>query len=103
MKAAVIRTGGKQYRVTEGDVIEIEKIAGDKGAKVEFDEVLLVGGDKVKVGKPTVKGAKVAGEIVGQERGDKIVVFKFKRRKKYRRKAGHRQEHTQVKITGIAG
>ncbi|HMR07514.1 MAG TPA: 50S ribosomal protein L21 [Polyangiaceae bacterium] len=103
MKAAVIRTGGKQYRVAEGDVIQVEKIEGDKGAKVEFGEVLLVGGDSVKVGKPTVSGAKVSGEIVGQERGDKIVVFKFKRRKRHHRKAGHRQNLTQVKITGITG
>ncbi|MEZ4225827.1 MAG: 50S ribosomal protein L21 [Polyangiaceae bacterium] len=103
MKAAVIRTGGKQYRVTEGDVINVEKIVGDKGAKVEFGEVLLIGGDSVKVGKPTVSGAKVAGEIVGQERGDKCTVFKFKRRKRHRKKAGHRQDLTQVKITGIQG
>ena len=103
MSTAVIRTGGKQYRVTEGDTIKVEKLEGDPGAKIQFDEVLLVGGDKPKVGKPTVSGAKVSGEIVAQTRGDKLIVFKFKRRKKYRRKAGHRQALTQVKITGIQG
>ena len=103
MSTAVIRTGGKQYRVSEGDTIKVEKLEGDPGAKIQFDEVLLVGGDKPKVGKPTVSGAKVSGEIVAQTRGDKLIVFKFKRRKKYRRKAGHRQALTQVKITGIQG
>ncbi len=103
MSTAVIRTGGKQYRVTEGDTIKVEKLEGDPGAKIQFDEVLLVGGDKPKVGKPTVSGAKVSGEIIAQTRGDKLIVFKFKRRKKYRRKAGHRQALTQVKITGIQG
>ena len=100
---AVIQTGGKQYRVSEGDTIKVEKLEGEPGAKISFDEVLLVGGDTPKIGKPTVSGAKVSGEIVAQTRGDKLIVFKFKRRKKYRRKAGHRQALTQVKITGIQG
>jgi large subunit ribosomal protein L21 len=103
MSTAVIRTGGKQYRVSEGDTIKVEKLEGDPGAKIQFDEVLLVGGDTPKIGKPTVSGAKVSGEIVAQTRGNKLIVFKFKRRKRYRRKAGHRQALTQVKITGIQG
>jgi large subunit ribosomal protein L21 len=102
-KAAVIRTGGKQYRVSEGDTIQVEKLAGAPGDKIEFSDVLLVSGDTPKVGKPTVSGAKVAGEILAQERGEKLIVFKFIRRKKHRRKAGHRQSLTAVKITSITG
>jgi large subunit ribosomal protein L21 len=99
---AVIRTGGKQYRVTPEDVIVIEKITGDEGSIVEFAEVLMVGGDgSPQVGAPTVSGASVAGQVVTQGRGDKILVFKKKRRKNYRRKAGHRQELTTVRITEI--
>ena len=99
---AVIRTGGKQYRVTPEDVIVIEKITGDEGSIVEFGEVLMVGGDGApQVGAPTVTGASVAGEVVTQGRGDKILVFKKKRRKNYRRKRGHRQELTTVRITEI--
>jgi large subunit ribosomal protein L21 len=103
MKSAVIRSGGKQYRVAEGDSVRIEKLGGNAGDKVEFGEVLLVGGDSPKVGKPTVAGAKVSGEIVEQGRGEKLVVFKFRRRKRHRKKAGHRQAFTEVKITGITG
>jgi large subunit ribosomal protein L21 len=103
MKAAVIRTGGKQYRVSEGDTLSVEKLAGEPGAKVEFEDVLFLGGDSPKIGNPLVKGAKVTGEIVAQRRGEKLVVFKFKRRKRHRRKAGHRQALTNVKITGIQG
>ena len=103
MATAVIRTGGKQYRVSEGDVLRVEKLVGDKGDKVAFDDVLMIGGDTPKVGKPKVAGAKVEGEIVDQGRDKKLVIFKFKRRKKYRRKAGHRQAFTAVKITGITG
>jgi large subunit ribosomal protein L21 len=99
---AVIKTGGKQYRVSEGDTLRVEKLDGDVGAKIEFGEVLMLGGDKVAVGKPTVKGAKVTGEIVAQDRAKKIIVFKMKRRKNYRRKYGHRQPYTEVKITGIS-
>src|SRR5262245_43600937 len=99
---AVIRTGGKQYRVSEGDALRIEKLAGDVGSAISFDEVLLVAGDKVTVGKPLVKGAKVAGQIVAQERAKKVIVFKMRRRKNYRRKNGHRQHYTEVKITGIS-
>jgi len=102
MANAVIRTGGKQYRVAQGDTVTVERLDGDPGTKVEFTEVLLVTGDTPKIGKPTVAGAKVSGEIVEQGRGEKITTFKFKRRKKYRRKSGHRQELTAVKITGIS-
>jgi large subunit ribosomal protein L21 len=100
---AIIKTGGKQYRVEVGTVLRIEKLTGDVGSNVDFDEVLLVGrGDKAKVGTPVVDGAKVSGEIVGQVRGKKLVVYKFRRRKNYRRKNGHRQHYTDIKITGIS-
>ncbi len=99
---AVIKTGGKQYRVSEGDTLQVEKLAGKPGDVIQFDQVLLVGGsDDTRIGTPNVKGASVKAEIVAQTRGKKIVVFKFRRRKNYRRKAGHRQPYTQVKITGI--
>ncbi len=103
MAHAVIRTGGKQYRVTQGDLVRIEKIEGAAGDKVTFDEVLFLGGDSPKFGSPLVSGAKVSGEIVSQGRGEKIIIFKFKRRKKYRRKQGHRQSFTAVKITEVQG
>ena len=99
---AVIKTGGKQYRVAEGQTLHVEKLTGKPGEAITFDQVLLVGGEgKPKVGSPLVKGASVNAEIVAQDRDPKIVVFKFRRRKNYRRKTGHRQPHTQVKITGI--
>ncbi|AKF03364.1 LSU ribosomal protein L21p [Sandaracinus amylolyticus] len=98
----MIKTGGKQYRVTEGDRLRIEKLPGDVGAKLTFDEVLMVGGDKVAVGTPLVKGAKVTAEIVAQDRAKKVIVFKFRRRKNYRRKRGHRQPFTEIKITGVS-
>jgi large subunit ribosomal protein L21 len=98
---AVIRTGGKQYRVTEGDRLRVERLPGDVGAEVEFSEVLMIGGEKVAVGKPLVAGAKVKAQITAQDRGKKIIVFKFRRRKNYRRKRGHRQYFTELKITGI--
>lgn len=103
MATAVIRTGGKQYRVAEGDTVKVEKLAGNPGDKVQLGDVLAVLGDKPKFGKPTVSGAKVEGEIVAQDRGDKLVVFKFKRRKKHRKKQGHRQSYTAVKITSVKG
>ena len=99
---AVIKTGGKQYRVSEGQLLRVEKLPGEKGAAVTFDEVLLVGGDSPKIGKPTVKGAKVSAEIVAQEKGPHIIVFKVRRRKNYRRKNGHQQPYSRVKITGIS-
>jgi large subunit ribosomal protein L21 len=98
---AVIKTGGKQYRVAEGQKLRVEKLIGNAGDKVTFSEVLLIGGDTPKVGQPLVSGASVAAEITAQDRGKKIVVFKFRRRKNYRRKNGHRQPYTELKITGI--
>jgi len=103
MANAVIRTGGKQYRVAPGDVLRIEKLAGSPGDKITFDEVLFLGGDSPKFGAPLISGAKVSAEIVAQDRGEKIVIFKFKRRKKHRRKNGHRQSFTAVKITEVLG
>jgi large subunit ribosomal protein L21 len=101
---AVIQTGGKQYRVEPGKTITVEKLAGDAGAQIVFDQVLLVSsgdGGNVTVGKPLVAGAKVTGSIVEQTRGDKLVVFKFRRRKNYVRRNGHRQDLTTVKIADI--
>ena len=98
---AVIRTGGKQYRVAQGDRLRVEKLPGEPGSKITFEEVLMIGGDKVSVGAPLVKGAKVSAEIVAQERAKKVIVFKFRRRKNYRRKRGHRQPFTELTITGI--
>jgi large subunit ribosomal protein L21 len=101
---AVIKTGGKQYRVAPQDFIEIEKLQGDVGTKVEFAEVLMVGGEgEPRVGAPTVTGVKVQGEVVRQGRGEKVIIFKKRRRHTFRRKKGHRQELTTVKITGITG
>ncbi|MBX2804767.1 MAG: 50S ribosomal protein L21 [Hyphomicrobiales bacterium] len=99
---AVIRTGGKQYRVAADDVLEIERIQGKAGDKVDFGEVLMVSDDAgAQIGTPLVKGASVAAELVEQFRGDKIIIFKKKRRTTYRRKQGHRQELTRVRITDI--
>jgi large subunit ribosomal protein L21 len=98
---AVIRTGGKQYRVAPNDIIKVEKIAGKPGEIVELAEVLLLGGDSPKTGSPTIAGALVAAEVLEQTRGDKVVVFKKKRRKNYRRKKGHRQDLTALRITEI--
>ncbi|MGI8853305.1 MAG: 50S ribosomal protein L21 [Methyloceanibacter sp.] len=98
---AVIRTGGKQYRVAPNDIIEVEKIAGRPGDLVELAEVLLLGGASPKTGSPTIAGALVAAEVLEQKRGDKVIVFKKKRRKNYRRTKGHRQELTALRITEI--
>ncbi len=99
---AIIESGGKQYRAEPGKMLSLEKLAGEKGAQVELTKVLLVAdGDSVKVGTPTVEGAKVVSEIVRQGRGQKISVFKFKKRKKYRRRTGHRQSITTVRIKEI--
>ena len=98
---AIIATGGKQYRVSEGDVIYIEKLDAEVDSTVSFD-VLLVGNEgDVKVGTPVVEGVKVEGKVVAQVRGDKIIVFKYKAKKNYRRKQGHRQPYTKVEITKI--
>src|SRR5439155_7197158 len=102
MKYAVIRTGGKQYRVSEGDLVKVEKLAGAVGDTVTLADVLLIGGNgKVKIGSPLVSNAKVTGEIVSQARAKKILVFKKKRRKSYSRQRGHRQYQTTLKITAI--
>lgn len=99
---AIIQSGGKQYRVEPGAVVALERIPGEVGSRVELDKVLLVSdGTMVKVGSPTLSGAKVISQILAQTRGEKIDVFKFKRRKKYRRKTGHRQELTKVRIAEI--
>jgi large subunit ribosomal protein L21 len=99
---AVIRTGGKQYRVAGGQEIVVEKLAGEVGAKLEFGDVLMIGdGEKVNVGAPVIKGAKVTAEVVAQSRGPKIVTIKKKPRNTYRRKLGHRQHQTVVRINDI--
>ena len=99
---AVIATGGKQYRVAEGDVVRIEKLAAELGAAVEFDEVLLVGsGADVKVGAPLVAGSKVSGVVHKHGKGEKKAIVKFRRRKHYLRQGTHRQFYTDVRITGI--
>jgi large subunit ribosomal protein L21 len=102
MKYAVIRTGGKQYRVSEGQLVKIEKLTGEVGDQVTLGDVLFVGGNgEVKIGAPLVGNAKVTGEIVSQSRAKKVIVFKKKRRKSYSRQRGHRQYQTTLKITGI--
>jgi len=98
---AVIKTGGKQYRVAAEDVLKVDKIKGEPGEIVEFGEVLVVGGDSVALGAPTVAGAMVAAEVLDHPRGPKIIAFKKRRRKNSRRKIGHRQEFTLVRITEI--
>lgn len=98
---AVIKTGGKQYKVAADDVITIEKLAGDAGETVTFDQVLLIGGETTVVGAPTVAGATVSGTVVEQGRAKKVIIFKKRRRKSWRKKEGHRQEQTTVKITAI--
>ncbi len=100
---AVIRTGGKQYRVSQGDTLRVEKLLGNVGDMITLNEVLLLGGDAIKIGQPMVAGATVEAKITGQGRGEKIIVFKFRRRKNYRRKSGHRQPITTLQITGIKG
>jgi len=97
---AIIATGGKQYRVSEGDIIFIEKLENNVDDEVSFP-VLMLSGEQVTTGKPYVEGAKVTGKVLQQGRGQKIIIFKYKSKKNYRRKAGHRQPFTKVEITGI--
>ena len=100
---AVVKTGGKQYKVAQGDVIQVEKLVGEAGTKVQLAQVLMINDNgKAKIGAPFVAGAKVDAEIVGQERSRKVIVFKKKRRQNYRRKNTHRQDYTILRITGIA-
>ena len=99
---AVIKTGGKQYRVAAGDKLNVETLSGDVGAEIQFDEVLMVSdGDDVTVGAPLVDGARVTAKVLEHGRGEKIRIIKFKRRKHYRRTMGHRQNYTRVEITGV--
>jgi large subunit ribosomal protein L21 len=99
---AVIKTGGKQFQVSEGDVIQVEKLEGQPGDTVEIDEVLMLRtDDEIKIGTPMVEGVAVSGTIVDQVKGKKIIVYKFKRRKDYRRKQGHRQRYTNLRIDSI--
>ena len=99
---AVIKTGGKQYKVTEGEFLKVEKLAGEIGDKIEFAEVLMVGGEKITVGAPIVAGASVTAKIAAQGRDKKILVFKSKRRKNSRKLRGHRQHRTVLKIEKIS-
>ena len=100
---AVIATGGKQYRVAEGDVIRVEKLSAEAGASVDFDKVLLVGeGVNVKVGAPYIEGGKVSATVKAHGRGKKVTIVKLRRRKHHRKQAGHRQDYTEVQITGIS-
>jgi len=100
---AVFKTGGKQYRAAEGDVLRVEKLAIDEGASVDFDEVLVVSdGESVKIGEPYVAGGKVTATVQAQGRGKKVKIVKFRRRKHSRKQMGHRQSYTELKITGIS-
>ncbi|MFZ5512808.1 MAG: 50S ribosomal protein L21 [Pseudomonadota bacterium] len=101
---AVIKTGGKQYKVAPGEKLKIEQIPADVGAQVNFDQVLMVGdGDAVKLGNPVVAGASVQATVVAQGRGEKVKIFKMRRRKHYQKHQGHRQNYTEVRIDGISG
>jgi large subunit ribosomal protein L21 len=100
---AVIKTGGKQYRVAEGETLKIESVAGDVGSAIVLDKVLAVGnGDSIKVGKPLVSGASVKATIVSNGRHDKVTIFKMRRRKHYQKHQGHRQNYTEIRIDGIS-
>ena len=98
---AIIATGGKQYKVSEGEVVAVEKLEGEEGTEISFDEVLIVSGDDFKVGNPTIEGASVKGTIVAQGRAKKVIVYRYKPKKGYHKKRGHRQLFTKVKITSI--
>ena len=101
---AIIKTGGKQYRVAAGEKLKVEKLAADVGTELLIDQVLLVGaGDGVKVGTPLVQGASVKARVLAHGRGDKISIFKMRRRKHYDKQQGHRQGYTEIEITGISG
>jgi large subunit ribosomal protein L21 len=101
---AVFRTGGKQYRASQGERLRVERLAAQVGDDVEFDEILLVGeGADIKLGSPLIKGGKVAARVTAQGRHDKISIIKFRRRKHYKRQGGHRQHYTEVEITSIMG
>jgi large subunit ribosomal protein L21 len=100
---AIVATGGKQYRVKEGEKLRVEKLSAEAGDTVELDKVLMVGeGDDVKIGAPYLEGAKVTATVSANGRGDKVKIVKFRRRKHYRREMGHRQSYTEIEITGIS-
>ncbi len=100
---AVIKTGGKQYRVTAGEKIKVEKLVGDVGSKVTLDQILMLAdGDKVTIGSPIVKGASIHATVLSHGRGDKVMIFKFRRRKHYRKTQGHRQSYTEIQIGAIS-
>ncbi|HCD04645.1 MULTISPECIES: 50S ribosomal protein L21 [unclassified Methylophaga] len=100
---AIVATGGKQYRVKEGEKLRIEKLSAEAGDTVELDKVLLVGeGDDIKVGAPYLEGAKVTATVSANGRGDKVKIIKFRRRKHHRKQMGHRQSYTEIEITGIS-
>ena len=99
---AIVNTGGKQYKIQHGDVLRVEKIPGEVGSPVSFDKVLMFSdGENVNIGRPVLDNVAVKGHIVDQGKGKKIIVFKYKRRKRYRRKLGHRQQYTEIKIDSI--
>lgn len=100
---AIIATGGKQYKVAEGDKVRIEKIEAEVGSQVEFDQVLMIGGESSKIGDPTVSGAKVTAEVTAQDKAKKVVVYKYKPKKGFHKKNGHRQCYTEVEIKSIVG
>ena len=101
---AVIRTGGKQYKVREGDTLEVERLVGEPGSSTEISDVLLLAHDSnVQVGKPVVSGAKVVAEVLTQDRAPKVIAYKYRRREGYHRKVGHRQSRTRIKIKAIQG
>ena len=99
---AIIATGGKQYKVSEGDVIKVEKLGVAAGEKYKFDQVLAVGGDSLTVGTPTVAGATVTASVIGDGKGKKVIVYKYKRKSGYHKNNGHRQQYTEVKIEKIS-
>ncbi|MBO4288506.1 MAG: 50S ribosomal protein L21 [Lachnospiraceae bacterium] len=98
---AIIATGGKQYKVAEGDVIRVEKLGVEAGASYEFDQVLAIGGDEMTVGTPVVEGAKVKATVIGDGKGKKVIVYKYKPKSGYHKKNGHRQQYTELKIEEI--
>ena len=100
---AIIATGGKQYKVCEGDKVRVEKLDAEVGSQVVFDNVLLIGGDSVKIGNPCVSGAKVTAEVTAQAKDKKVIVYKYKPKKGFHKKNGHRQFYTEVEIKSIVG
>ena len=100
---AIIRDRGMQYRVEEGQIVEIALLDAAPGSQVELGEVLLIGGERAQVGSPVIEGAKVLAKVLGDVKGDKVVVFKYKNKKRYRRRTGHRQQYTRIAISQIIG